>query len=644
MTKVNLQARRLRLLIGTDEQDWSEGVGVFNATRTPISDSGLLLVTGDLELLPVIGAPESLDPQENPERWARGNPVRVQVRNDANSAWVDHPLGRLNLLEEPEFPEPGQGITLALGCILQKHNGFEFDDDATGVVVGTPENSATVAQRLLEANEIPTGNISLGTWPYPLGIPKGKEENSNFIGQAGGLAYSNDWRYLYQNTAGNVVDSALTLAYAAPVITITLGTNDVLYQGIKVDRTPPNRVKVAGMGTTTEEQSQPIVEIAEVTGDRSQFSVGNITCAGSGVVSRSTSATTWFTVNSGATMILRTVTTLEAPRSAVARDPNRTGGFPCSLTAWKTITEEKRFDLTKNGRLIRKNTTERQRRFTFMTGINADLQYATVREIEETPAYADDEVLSSITTVEEQALGILDPNANGAPATATSPLRMVETRNLTTKWRQRGNQNWTKIEEERLPKALTDSSPETDPTAIVGRATTTTSNTGQTQPPRAEFWDGAVIDSDTEFQGEAFYTPPGGLFGRTEKALYQVPFGFSPAQCEGLAQKWVQLIAGRHRAALLEFPVSDALLAAPPLSPCDVVMPDGEVRHYRVDGLSWSHSQTQASAAGTGILVAVTPAPTLEVPEPTPIPLTAVPVFVGEDQVFAGANPIYAMV
>jgi hypothetical protein len=636
MTKVNLQARRLRLLIGPDEQDWSTAVGVLKITRTPISDSGLLLVTGDLELLPVIGAPESLDPQDNPERWARGNPVHIQVRNDANTAWVDHPLGRLNLLEEPEFPRPGQGITLALGCILQKHNGFEFDDDKTGVVVGTPENSAVVAQRLLEANEIPTGNISLGTWPYPLSIPKGKD-GTNFIADAGGLAYSADWRFLWQNTAGNVVDSPLTLAYAAPVITITLGGNDVLYEGIKVDRTPPNRVKVAGKGTTTEGQSQPIVEIAEVTGDRSQFEVGNVSCPGSGVISRSTSRTTWFTTNSGNTMVLRTVTTLEAPRSAVAKNPLGISQ-PCSLIAWKETTEEKRYDLANNnGRLIRKDTTERQRRFTFTTNVEPRLSFSTVREIEEIPVYADSEVISEIRVVEQQARAMIDPNTD-------DPLAMVETRNLTTKWGQRGTQTWTKIEEERLPKALSDSSPETDPTAIVGRATTTTSNTGQTQPPRAEFWDGAVIDSDTEFQGEAFYTPPGGLFGRTEKALYQVPFGFSQSQCEAIAQKWVQLIAGRHRAALLEFPVTDALLAAPPLFPCDVVMQSGEVRHYRVDGLSWSHSQTQASAAGTGILVAVTPAPTLEVPEPTPIPLTAVPIFVGDDQVFDGANPIYAMV
>jgi hypothetical protein len=636
MTKVNLQARRLRLLIGTDEQDWSTAVGVLKITRTPISDSGLLLVTGDLELLPVIGAPESLDPQENPERWARGNPVRVQTRNDANTAWLDHPLGRLNLLEEPEFPRPGQGITLALGCILQKHNGFEFDDDKTGVIVGTPENSAVVAQRLLEANEIPEANIDLGTWPYPLSIPKGKEENSNFIGQAGGLAYSNDWRYLYQNTAGNVVDSALTLAYAAPVITITLGTNDVLYEGIKVDRTPPNRVKVAGMGTTTEEQSQPIVEIAEVTGDRSQFEVGNVSCPGSGVISRSTSRTTWFTTNSGAVMVRRTVTKLEAPRSAKAKNPAGISQ-PCSLIDWQETIEEERYDLTKDGRLIRKNTTERQRRFTFTINVEPRLSFSTVREIEEIPVYADSEVISEIRVVEQQARAMIDPNTD-------DPLAMVETRNLTTKWRQRGTQTWTKIEEERLPKALSDSSPETDPTAIVGRATTTTSNTGQTQPPRAEFWDGAVIDNDTEFQGEAFYTPPGGLFGRVEKALYQVPYGFSQAQCEGLAQRWVQLIAGKHRAALLEFPVSDALLAAPPLFPCDVVMPDGEVRHYRVDGLSWSHSQTQASAAGTGILVAVTPAPTLEVPEPTPIPFTAVFVVDDDVPVVDDEIPVVAMV
>lgn len=636
MALANLTARQLRVYIGADEQDWSLAAGAFTVGQQALSESGLVQVSGTLQILPVLAAPESLDPAENPARWRRGQPVRIETVNQAGE-WVVHPQGRLFLLDEPELPGDDGAITLNLGCRLARHNAFEFDDDKTGVVVGTPTNSAAVAQSLLEANEIPGAALDLGTWPYSLSIPEGKGQNNSFVQQAGGLAYANDWRYLWQRPDGIVTASALDLSIAAPLVTVILGSNDFSYSRIKVDRSPPNRVKVAGLGTVSTQQSQPIVETSEVEGDRTQFEVGDVSCPGSGVISRSTSITSWFTVDSGATMVVQTATTLEAPRSAVAKNPRVTGGFPCSLIAWKEITEEKRFDLTNNGRLIRKNTLERQRRFTFTTKVEPILSYATTRDIEETPTYASDEVISSILVVERQARGIIDPESS-------DPTAQVETRRITTTWRQRGNQTWTKAISERLPKALSNSSPGSDPAAAVGRASTSTSNTGENQPPRAEFWDGAVIDDDTEFQGEAFYTPPGGLLGRTEKALYQVPYGFSDTQCEAIALKHVALIAGRHRAALIEFPVSDALLAAPPLFPCDVVFPDGEIRHYRIDGLSWSLGPTQASAVGTGILVATTPAPTVEVPAPVPAPLTAVAVVDSAVPVVDDDVPIFAVV
>jgi hypothetical protein len=629
----NLISRYLRVLIGADEQDWSSAAGVFQCNRTQISETGFLEITADLELLPVIGAPESLDPQVNPERWARGNPVLIQIRDDSGD-WIDHPQGRLNLLEEPEFPEPGAGITLSLGCILAKHNGFEFDDDKTGVVVGTAENCATVAQRLLEANEIPTGSIDLGTWPYAIAIPKGKEENANFIGQAGGLAYSNDWRYLYQDIAGDVVDAVLDLSYAAPLVTITLGENDPSYLGIKVDRTPPNRVKVAGLGAASSEGANPSVAVAEVTGDRSQFEEGVVSCPGTGVISRSRSVTSWS--ESAGIVTYRTETVQSAPRSAVSVRPGLVSQ-PCDLIDWRKGVEVKRYDMAVGGRLIDTVTTESQRRFTFTAKVEPRLSFAVIRETTITPYYSDSEVISKIVTEESQARGIIDPNTD-------DPLAMVDARYSEVRWEQLGTQNWRKIESDRIPRALTRSSPDSDPAAIVGTATVSTSNTGANQPPRAEIWDGGVIAEDIEFQGEAFYTPPGGLFGRIEKALYQVPYGFSQEQCEGLALKWVQVIAGRHRAALIEFPVSDALLAAPPLFPCDVVMPSGEIRHYRVDGLSWEHSETICKAVGTGILVATTAAPSVEVPSPTPLPVTSVEVVASTVPVVSSSIPVVAMV
>jgi len=609
----NLTGRRLRVFIGADEQDWSLAAGVFSVGRDRLVEGQPLQISATLEILPT-GGPESIDPQDNPVRWRPGQPVRVEVVDDGGN-WVAHPQGRLYLLEEPEFPQQGQGISLSLGCRLSWHNTYEFDDDKTGVVVGEATNSAVVAQRLLEANEVPTAAIGLGSWPYAVSIPAGKGENRSFIQQAAGLAYSNDWRFLYQDGAGVVVDAALDLSIAAPVVTIVLGSNDVLYQGVKVEATPPEVCKVAGLGTVTAAATQPIVEVAEVEGDRSQFAVGNVSCPGVGVISRSTTTTTWFESLDGTRLTFRTVTSLEAPRSAVAKDPGQTGGFPCDMIDWKETTVDKRFDLTAGGRLIEITTTEQQRRFTFTTAVLPRLNFATTRVSTETPSYGPDEAITQIVLDERQALGILDPNS-------ADPLALIDTRRVTTRWTQQGNETWTKSVSERIPRALTNSSPESDPTAAVGKATTSTSGTGQNQPPRAEIWDGGVITNDQEFQATATYTLPGGGSDRTRKRLYEVPWGFSETQCSAIAAAHIGLIAGRHRAALIEFPINDALLGAGPLFPCDVIFPDGSKRHYRIDSLSWEHSQTVAKAVGVGILVGTTAAPTQAVPSPLPVPLT----------------------
>ena len=141
MSLANITSRRLRVLIGPDEQDWSLAVGGFGVGLSALDESGLLPIRGQLEILPVLSAPESIDPAENPTRWHPGQPVRIQVPNQSG-AWVDHPQGRLFILEEPDLPEEQGGILLQLGGRLAWHDSFEFDDDQTGVTVGTATNCA----------------------------------------------------------------------------------------------------------------------------------------------------------------------------------------------------------------------------------------------------------------------------------------------------------------------------------------------------------------------------------------------------------------------------------------------------------------------------------------------------------------------
>jgi hypothetical protein len=618
MSLANITSRRLRVLIGPDEQDWSLAVAGFGVGRNALDESGLLPIRGQLEILPVLSAPESIDPAENPARWHPGQPVRVQVPNQAG-AWVDHPQGRLFILEEPDLPEEQGGILLQLGGRLAWHDSFEFDDDQTGVTIGTATNSATVAQNLLEANEILTADISLGTWPYSLTLPEGKGPAGSFVQQAGELAYSNDWRYLWQQPSGVVTATALDLSIAAPLVTITLGTNDLLYRRVKVEGTPPDRLKVAAVGVTVTSGENPSIEVSEVEGDRTQFSEGGVTCVGTGVIARATT-TVWWDGDDVDGWHHYTQVVEEAPRSAVAYAPGNSGGLPCDLIAWKETLTDRHYN--PNRSLIDVTTTEKQRGFTLCKTLayRGFLNWYTLRETTETPYPSAKEVLERIVVTERVALVTLDPAASGAIGTATDPAKLIDASQKTTKWTQLSNTTWRKSESALIPKALTNSAPDANPAASIGNTSSSTSSSGQNQPPKVEFWDSGFVEEEIEYQYTLTYTPPAAT-GRTRKALKVLPYGFSEAQCQTMAVHHIRLAAGRHRAALIEFPISDALLSAPPLFPCNVVFPSGEVRHYRINGLAWEHTGDQAKAVGTGILVGTTPAPTEEEPSPSPVPL-----------------------
>ena len=634
-----IQSRRLRVFIGNDQQNWSTSVGEFLPGWDSLSESGLVTVSATLEILKVSTNPESIDPRDNPTRWRAGQPVLVEVANSAG-AYVVHPMGRLFLLEEPDFPEPGGGIVLELGCRLAWHNTFEYDDEKTGITVGTPTNSATVASNLLQANEIGAGNISVSSWPYSLTIPKGKGPGGSFVQQAGELAYSNDYRYLYQNTSGTIVAGALDLVVANPVVTITLGTNDVAYQAIKTG-TPPDQIKVAGTGTPSTTAENPFVDVVTIEGDRSQYAAFGLSCPGEGVIGRTVTTVSWTTSND--VVYHSTSTREESPPTATAKKLEDVAGMsPCTPRRWRTTTRTRQYDLTEEGRLTQEVEQIYQDRYTYIAGAFNPTVHELVSRATTTYTYAEEELVGKVERVEEQIQYLIDESTVGNDRSPDTTLREVK-REIDT-WAKVGDNRWKKTTVEKYPRKFRDNSPDIgDGQAIVGSNTTTT-GTGENQPPRAELWDGGIITEDVEYQFTVNYTQPGGGSGRTRKQLYTLPYAFSEGQCQTMAYLHLKLVAGQHRAVAVEMPVTDALLTAPPLFAFDVVEPSGRRSHYRADSLAWEHSVDTCKAAATGILVGVTPAPTEGNPNPDPDPVTGTGVVAGGIPVEAGGLQVYATV
>lgn len=653
-----IQSRRLRVFIGSDQQDWSASAGEFLPQWDSLSESGLVTVSATLQIIKVSTNPESIDPRINPARWRPGQPVRVEVTNSAGT-YVVHPMGRLFILEEPDFPDPEAGIELQLGCRLAWHNTFEYDDEKTGITLGTSINSASAVRNLLLANEVPDGNISVSSWPYGLTVPDGKGPGGSFIQQAGELAYSNNYRYLYQNTSGTIVAGALDLSIGGPTVTVTLGSNDVAYQSVKVEGSPPDQIKVAGTGTVTTSVKYPIVDVVNIEGDSNGYKywftfAGNrqvTACALGGGQRRIGKITTKINKETNGSQVSIVTTIYEdAIRTGVSKGLLNTNYAPCGLDTWKITKRTQTYNQSKGGRLEEEIEEVKQRRFSYF-----DIESSfygggfynimdTVSRVTTTYTYASGEVIEKIERVEEQLQYLIDESTTGGDPPYIYPdTSLTEVKREIETWEKTGKNTYKKSRVEKYPRKFKDNAPESAG-APIASGTTTTTSTGENQPPRAELWDGGIITEDVEYQATANYTQPGGSTGRTRKRLFTLPYGFSQSQCQAMALLQIKLIAGRHRAVAVEMPVTDALLSAPPLFAFNIVHPDGAIYHYRADGVTWEHTADTCKVACSGILVGSTPAPTQQNPAPDPEPVTGTEVVANSIPVEANGLQVYATI
>jgi hypothetical protein len=602
MPGANLTDRYRKVFIGSDAQDWSLSCGDLRLNDSPVDERGLILVSAQLDIQSDAENPESLSPRDNPTRWARGVPVLIQVRNAADDDWITPRWGNLYLLEEPDIPLPGQGITLQLGCLLSLRNRYEDDGDRSGVTLGTSQNCAAVASTLLQAQDIDSSDISLSGWPYSIAFPIGKTSGGSFVNQAGELAYSNDYRYLYTNASGVIVAGTLGFSISdSPTATVTLGTNDIEYSPERVEDPPSATTKAVGRGKAVESGTTTLPP-TEVTGSKSDYSTSTVTCAGTGVIYRSTPSITITIPGDGSSDITySTTTTNEAPRSAVFLDSEWSGGLPCSLISYECITETRYFEQVGGvgGKLKQIIKDVEKRRFT----IDADdrtnaLNWETVEREIRSYTYTVSDVIQKITDTTSKAEFTFEPDSN-------TPYNLRGLRQDITEWTQQGDSTWRKSETSVLPKAFTNASPEgASPYSQQVRGNTSVTSSGDNQPPKTEYWDGSQISTEQFYEGT--FSANHGFLVSDKRPPFEIPYGFSDGQMNVMAEKHMRLITGRYRADYIELEISDDLLIAPPLFQVDVVDTDGDTKHYLADGASWVLSSKGARCGVVGVLLGTT--------------------------------------
>jgi len=579
----NVTSRRFTVQIGG--QDWSRSAKRLTVGFKSLSEEGLLKFSGSLYLQSDNLAPESLNPRVNPSRWRPGQSVYVQVVGD-NGVFRDFQFSHLVILEEPDPLKRSDSLQqIEVGCWLNWSDTYEFDGDESGVFLGVAEPSQVVAQRLLQTHQIPANRIALGTWSYDLAYPASKQGESSYVQQAGGLAVSNDWRYLYQRTNGQITQGQLNLSPAvAPAVTVNLGTNDRVWEPLKDPQSPVETIRVAAIGYPLD-PFENWTDIDEVIDDLSNYSP---TTFGNGVVRRVLTSMTYDYPNT----ITKRVVTWELEATVFLRVT-----IPAQLIIYEEMEEVKRFNSTYPHRLESMRTSvERTERAIIYDGILSNDR--EVLRIDKDWDYDENDTVISTDERTKEAQILHEPETE-----RTARWNMRDVHRLLIEYEPLGGGNWKKKERESTARVILDSAVDkfsSNPWAMQTETRLDDGDDGDVQPPKTQYFEPANTKEE-HYESDVTWIHPGGATGRNRKRLFTVPFGFNQEQVTGIAEQFRGLLVGRHRGDLIELPVSDAVLSADPMFRVNVVEPDGTTHRYLGDGLSYTLEETKAYAACAGI-------------------------------------------
>lgn len=599
----NLTARKLRVLIGADLQDWSASVASFTPQQESFS-GGSIAHQASLTLLAVPSAPESLDPRANPTRWRPGQVVQISIRNAANSAWL--PFTPLYLLEIPAVPSREAGaLELALGCWLVWASSREQEAERSGVELGTATNTATVATRLLEAADVPSANISLGTWPYSLAVPLVKEAGDSFVSQAAELAWANDGRYLYQNVAGVIVPGQWSTSPATPVATITLGSNEVTFEPLPDVIQPVEQLKVVAQGFEGADVPNPHSVSQTTFVDSNTFNPNTFGSAG----------ITETVVNSWS-LPSEAQTYYEVVKEVRLRQPQGLA-FVDSDSIQSTTTRRfsvRRYDGTT--RLLMQESEFEVADVRTIMPATINIGSATITTIgtlltfEQTTDYIynDQEVVVQMVVTTKEPKIKVDGEATADRAS------LIPQRIATTLWEEEKPDLWTQRTTERVvARDGGERRGNIKPTALITQLPQVEPNS---PPPGSERWEAPYGAKERHYEATVAWEYPGGASGRTRTRTLTVSPGFSNEQCFALANANLQILEGRASGYYLELPITDDLVWLAPLS--QIAVEDGANRWlFRADALTWEYTPTSAKLGCVGILIQRT---ALADPVGTPLP------------------------
>jgi hypothetical protein len=266
MAFLNTRSRNTTITVsnpdGSNSLDVSDVLSSLVVTDEFFSESGIITTSGTLELYayPLKALDEILDPRRNPERFARGMKIDVQVA-DSTGTLQTHPRSPLYILKRP-IPAPKGNVeravlSIKVGCYLSLLNYRTPPSDDSGVTRGNSTAIADVMSSLLNAVGGPTYSGSLaGSINYPIPRIRGTA-----VEMLGGFAIAQQRVIFARGTAITDMDVLTQLDTNTHDLKLISSRDDAVYEATEGSETPVEKVIV----TTNKKELEPVTEPAPTT-------------------------------------------------------------------------------------------------------------------------------------------------------------------------------------------------------------------------------------------------------------------------------------------------------------------------------------------------------------------------------------------
>ena len=643
---VNASSHLHKILIGSDQQDWSKTLVSLDLKRNKRDRGGLQSIDGTLVLCQSADAPESLSCRANPHRWHRGQVIRVQVTNRSGS-FATHPFGLLYVVKEPLPPTPASPqITLQVGCQLTLRSYAQPDSDQSGVAIGTGANRTQIINSLLAATKIrPNDPLIPRIPPYLLGFPQGYPEflisdvpaltltgtiseypigypipkqGGSYIEQAGKVAFAAGY-VLKQNNSGQILPIKEDLQPATPLLTLTIGRDEIDYSPIEGSETPAEIVKATG---TTQKLTSNSGTISSSELDYGSRVIG--TTLFSNIPVRQVDTTdTWELVIFASHRLQEIVREPAGSLKAV----NPLGGAELIVS---TLTDEA-YSYGANRRLTSHTKTVKRPRGVVLfayhefvkdrVGDGAEFPSLTELIISEiavtTYTYDEKDRTKRIEIVTRKPAAAILPELGQfetSGAEALTPSQIV-----TKKWQPTRPDEWAYSEF--TQNSLAETNPELKDLDIyqpdsgsthkieellaLGSTISKreTSRAGQSQPPAAEYAPALYSQEEKPIAGYAMFALAAGSDEQQRTRTIEVEYAVSSDQLSAIARTEGKLLIGRRQGQQIQLPLLDEFLQDLTLPRIDCIEPDGTTYCFLADNISYSHDPEKACVGFDGIWI-----------------------------------------